>query len=94
MLAVFLPTLVVMYISCSIFMIAIDAVTVGTFGYYLYPNWTMGEIMFFVIPLAIIFSVEGNVIISSRVTDIRTSQGFSAEPYFLYKVGHTVGFKC
>ena len=76
MLAAFLPTLVAIYISISIFMVLMDAVTIGNLGYYLYPNWLMGEIMFFVIPLAIIFSVEGNVIISSKVSDIRTSSQF------------------
>ena len=76
MFAAFLPTLVAMYIGISIFMVGMDEVTIGTLGYYLFPNWTIEEIIFFIIPLAIIFSVEGNVIISSRVTDIRTSQGF------------------
>ena len=75
-LAAFLPTLVAMYISIILFMVLMDAVTIGSLGYYLYPNWTMGIIMFFVIPLAIIFSVEGNIIISSRVTDVRTSSQF------------------
>jgi ABC-2 type transport system permease protein len=48
--------------------------TSSQLGYLYFPNWTMGVILLVVIPLACLLSVEMNVIISTRVNDVRTAQ--------------------
>ncbi|MFW9928928.1 MAG: ABC transporter permease subunit [Candidatus Thorarchaeota archaeon] len=72
----FIPILATMYICGSIFTILVDIFTEPTFGYYYLPNWTLIEIMILVVPATILFSVEGSIIISSRVNDIRTANQF------------------
>ena len=55
-------------------MIIVDLVTYPILGYYILPNmiWILG--VFLVAPLFCILSVLVNVIISARVSDVRTSQ--------------------
>jgi len=54
-------------------MTLIDAVTYGRLGYLYYPNWDMGIILFLLAPLALLLSIELNIITSSRVTDVRAA---------------------
>ena len=68
----FPPSLAV-YLGASIFMILIDAVTYGKLGYLYYPNWTEALVLLVVTPLAVVFAVEGNVLVSARVNDVRTA---------------------
>jgi len=49
-------------------------VTYGTLGYYYFPNWNAAIVLFLMVPLAAILSVEWNVIISARVSDVRVAQ--------------------
>jgi hypothetical protein len=51
-----------------------DLVTHDTLGYYFFPNWNAAVVLFLMVPLAIIMSVEWNVIVSSRVSDVRVAQ--------------------
>jgi len=61
------------YAGSIIFMVLMDFVTQSTLGYLYYPNWHIGAILL-VAPLASLLSVEINVIISSRLNDVRTAQ--------------------
>jgi len=61
------------YAGSIIFMVLMDLVTQSTLGYLYYPNWHIGTILL-VAPLASLLSVEINVIISSRLNDVRTAQ--------------------
>jgi len=72
-LASFIPAVAIIYANSLIFMILIDLFTTNTFGYLFYPNWTMVFILLVVVPLSSIFSIQLNVIISSRVNDVRTA---------------------
>lgn len=62
-----------LYAGSVLFMALMDSFTHGALGYYYYPNWHMGAILL-AAPLAALLSVEVNVIISSRMTDVRSAQ--------------------
>src|SRR5438093_1496849 len=55
-------------------MVLIDQVTRNTLGYLYFPNWTMGIILLLIMPLSAILSILLNVIISSRINDVRSAQ--------------------
>jgi len=73
-IAAFLPSMASTYAGATIFMVFVDSFTRSQLGYLLYPNWIAIVILGLVAPLACILSVEFNVIISSRVNDIRAAQ--------------------
>jgi ABC-type Na+ efflux pump permease subunit len=70
--ALLLP-LVALYAGSISFMSLLDFFTQNLLGYYYYPNWHIGAILF-AAPFAALLSVEVNVIISSRMTDVRSAQ--------------------
>jgi ABC-type Na+ efflux pump permease subunit len=72
-IASFLPCIGVIYASSIIFMMLSDAVTYNTIGYLYFPNLNMAIILLLAVPLSSILSVQLNVIISSRVNDVRTA---------------------
>ena len=72
-LASSIPALLAVYIGAAIFTVLADSVTYGNFGYLYYPNWTVALILIVLTPLAVIFSVELNVLVSARVNDVRTA---------------------
>ncbi len=73
-LAAFLPCIAATYIGAAIFVVIVDSWSIINFGQLLLPNPYWAIIMGIVTPLGCILSVEANVIISSRVTDIRAAQ--------------------
>jgi len=75
-LAAFLPAILATYAGAVIFMVLMDGVTSGRLGYLFFPNVTMAVILLVIVPLVSILSIEYNVIISSRVSDIRAAQQF------------------
>ncbi|HEX7468275.1 MAG TPA: ABC transporter permease subunit [Methanobacterium sp.] len=72
-IASFLPSIGVIYAGSIIFMVLSDAVTYNTIGYLFFPNWSMAFILLLAVPLSSILSIQLNVIISSRVNDVRTA---------------------
>ncbi|MEL7669797.1 ABC transporter permease subunit [Methanobacterium sp.] len=72
-IASFLPCICVIYVSSIIFMVLIDAFTYNIIGYLFFPNWSMVFILLLAVPLSSILSIQLNVIISSRVNDVRTA---------------------
>ncbi len=62
-----------LYAGSISFMTLLDYFTHNLLGYYYYPNWHIGAILF-AAPFAALLSVEVNVIISSRMTDVRSAQ--------------------
>jgi ABC-2 type transport system permease protein len=62
-----------LYAGSITFMVLLDYFTHNLLGYYYYPNWHIGAILF-AAPFAALLSVELNVIISSRMTDVRSAQ--------------------
>lgn len=85
-IAAFIPAIIATYAGASIFMTLVDAVTFGRLGYLYYPNWDMGVILFLLAPLALLLSIEVNIITSSRVTDVRAA-GQAGSLMFLPFIG-------
>jgi ABC-type Na+ efflux pump permease subunit len=61
-------------VGATIFMSLIDLFTFDTLGYYYFPNLNAAIVLLLLVPLAAIVSVEWNVLVSSRVSDVRISQ--------------------
>ena len=72
-LAAFLPSLAATYFGAAVFMAYVDVLTLPTLGYLLYPNGTAGIFLLFATPLACLFGVEVNILVSSKVSDIRAA---------------------
>jgi ABC-type Na+ efflux pump permease subunit len=77
-LASFIPCVGATYIGALIFTIIIDAWSTINIGALLVPNVYWLIVMGAVTPLVCVLSVEANVIISSRVNDIRAAQQLGA----------------
>jgi ABC-2 type transport system permease protein len=73
-LASFLPCIGVTYLAATISLVIIDAWSVTQLGVLLLPNAYWAVALGLVSPLACVMSVEANVIVSSRVNDIRAAQ--------------------
>lgn len=73
-LAAFLPPLGAILAGAIIFMGLMDAVTRGTVGHDIFPNGNALVVVFVLVPLAVLMSIEWNVIVSSRVSDLRIAQ--------------------
>lgn len=74
----FLPPMAAILTGSVIFMALMDLVTESKLGYYFFPNWNTGILLFLMVPLAVVLSVEWNVIVSSRVSDVRVAQQLGA----------------
>ncbi|MBU7033909.1 MAG: ABC transporter permease subunit [Theionarchaea archaeon] len=77
-LAAFLPSIAATYAGIVIFMPLADALTYNKLGYLFFLNGTMTVILLLTLPLSCMLSVEMNVIISSRVNDLRTAAELGA----------------
>ncbi len=75
-ISAFLPPIASILGGAALFMVLMDLTTYATLGYYFFPNWNTGIILFLMVPLAAVMSVEWNVIISARVSDVRVAQQF------------------
>jgi len=72
-IATFIPAIIATYAGATIFMALTDSVTYTRLGNTLYyPNWDMGTILLLA-PLALLLSIELNIITSSRVSDVRSA---------------------
>jgi ABC-type Na+ efflux pump permease subunit len=60
--------------AASLFMGITDVVSHDYIGYYYFPNWNAAVVLFLMVPLAAVMSVEWNVFVSSRVSDVRIAQ--------------------
>jgi ABC-2 type transport system permease protein len=83
-IAAFLPPMAAIYMGAVIFMALIDSLTYSTLGYFYFPSWNMGVIMLLLAPLSSILSIEFDILISSRVNDVRAAQqlgGIIALPF-------------
>jgi ABC-type Na+ efflux pump permease subunit len=70
----FIPCMGATYVGAAIFMAIVDVWSYSNIGTYLVPNLYWAIVMGVMTPLTCILSVEANVIISSRVSDIRAAQ--------------------
>lgn len=72
--AAFVPAIVAVLGTSALFMGLCDAFTVGRLGYYYFPNVNSAVVLFLMVPLGVVVSVEWNVLVSSRVSDVRIAQ--------------------
>ncbi|MCL2157152.1 MAG: ABC transporter permease [Methanobrevibacter sp.] len=77
-IASFLPSISISYLSAILFMLLIDIFTFDKFHYFFFPNWTMAVILLLIVPFVILLSVEVNVLISSKISDLRTASQLGA----------------
>ena len=77
-IAAFLPPIAAILGGSTVFMVLMDLVTRGPLGYAFFPNLNAGLVLFLMVPLAAIMSVEWNVIVSSRVSDVRVAMQLGA----------------
>ena len=77
-ISAFLPPIAAIFGGSVVFMVLMDLVTRGPLGYAFFPNWNAGIVLFLMVPLAAIMSVEWNVIVSSRVSDVRVAMQLGA----------------
>ena len=73
-IAAFLPSIGSVWGGAAILMTLMDAVTHDKLGYYYFPTWNTAVFLLLLVPLAVMLSVEVNVMISSRVSDVRAAQ--------------------
>ncbi|MHB1868614.1 MAG: ABC transporter permease subunit [Nitrososphaerales archaeon] len=73
-IAAFVPPFAAILAGSAIFMTLMDLVTHSKLGYYFFPNWNSAIVLFLMVPMAVIMSVEWNVVVSARVSDVRTAQ--------------------
>jgi len=92
-LAAFLPTMAGTYIAFAINIIAIDLILLPVVGQLLLPNLSWVIAMFFFAPAIGITSIEANVLVSSRMSDVRAAQqvgGLIVMPVVLLFVGSLI----
>jgi ABC-2 type transport system permease protein len=77
-IAAFLPPLAALWGGSAFFMILMDLTTEGKLGYYYFPDWNTALVLLLLLPVALLMSVLVNIIVSSRVTDVRTGQQLGA----------------
>ena len=73
-LSIFMPTMAVTWVSLIPFVVLVDVITAPVLGYMPLPNllWALG--VFLLAPLFCLMAIFANVIVSSRVSDVRASQ--------------------
>lgn len=76
-LAAFLPTILAIWAGGGVFMAVMDRVTAGRLGTVYLPDPQMAILLFAIAPLACLFSIEVSILISARVSDVRTAQQYS-----------------
>src|SRR5947208_12145033 len=77
-ISAFLPPIAAILGGSAVLLLLMALVTRGTPGYDFFPNWNAGIVLFLMVPLAAIMSVEWNVILSSRVSDVRVAMQLGA----------------
>jgi ABC-2 type transport system permease protein len=77
-IAAFLPPLAALWGGSVLFMVLMDLTTEGKLGYYYFPDWNTALVLLLLLPVALLMSVLVNIVVSSRVTDVRTGQQLGA----------------
>jgi ABC-2 type transport system permease protein len=77
-LAALVPPLLAMWAGMLTLMTYCDVLTHGTLGYLYFPNWMAAVAVFGVAPLLAIMAVGFSVLMSARVSEVRTAQQLGA----------------
>jgi ABC-type Na+ efflux pump permease subunit len=70
-IAAFVLPVFMIWVGAAIFMVATDSLTHNLLSFYYFPNWNSAVMLFLLVALAAILSIELAVIVSSRVSDVR-----------------------
>jgi ABC-2 type transport system permease protein len=73
-LAAFIPSIISIWAGGIIFMFLINLFSYKALTYLYYPNWYIAVILLILGPLACILSIGFNIIVSSRINDVRSAQ--------------------
>jgi ABC-2 type transport system permease protein len=73
-LSIFVPTILASWLSFVPFVVLVDLITRPALGYYILPNLLWVVAIFVMVPLIAMLSILANVIVSSRVSDVRSAQ--------------------
>jgi len=93
-LAALLPTLLAVWAGSAIFMALCDRIVASRLGAFYYPNVPMLVMLFALVPLTCLVAVELAVIVSSRVSDVRSAQQISGLlflPFLLLYITAEIG---
>jgi ABC-2 type transport system permease protein len=90
-LAAFLPPLLCTYIGAAIFTALIDVMTQAKLGYLYFPNIDMFVILFAMVPLVCLLSVEVIVLVSAKANDVRAAQQFGGVLVFPFVALYIAG---
>jgi ABC-2 type transport system permease protein len=77
-LAALVPPLLAMLAGMVMLMTLCDVSTRATLGYLYFPNWLAAVTVFVVAPLLAIMAVSFSVLMSARVSEVRTAQQLGA----------------
>ena len=73
-LSIFVPTMLASWLSFIPFVVLVDLITRPALGYFMLPNLLWVIAIFVMCPLIAALSILSNVIVSSRVSDVRSAQ--------------------
>lgn len=73
-ISAFLPSIIAILGGSVLFMVLADLATYSAYGHYYFPNLNTAITLFLMVPLAVLMSVEWNVVVSGRVADVRVAQ--------------------
>jgi ABC-2 type transport system permease protein len=93
-LSALVPTLIAIWASSVIFMRLTDRVVQSELGAFYYPSLAITVVLLALVPLACLVAVELAVIISSRVSDVRSAQQISGllfVPFILIYLAAEIG---
>ncbi len=76
-LAPFVVGILVSYLAYAIYIGAVDAMTYGSLGYFLFPTPLTLIQMFFLVPVVGLLGTFASLLVSSRVRDVRSAQQLS-----------------
>lgn len=72
-IAAFVPPILATWTGAALFMITTDLLMHNGLSYYYFPEWVSGIMLLLLAPLAAVMSIELTVIVSSRVSDVRSA---------------------
>lgn len=90
-IAAFIPPIIATWVGIALFMALIDNVTNAKIGYLYFPNWNIGVILLILEPLAAILSVELNVIVSSKVSEVRSATQLGGVMFVQFMIVYVAG---
>ena len=89
-IAAFIPPALASWVGLSVFMVLMDSLTSNALGYLLYPNWSIG-VIFLLIPIAAVLSIELSIIVSSRVSDVRSANSVGGLMFIPFMIIYLAG---